>query len=503
MAGQKISLLPPANVLLPTDQIVVARSGVTLRLPGEALITKSQFTKLQSDLSFKAPLLSAEDLYTRCFQISSAAATWSYLSILTAFNDRTFLSNLSAQNTFIFNPISDAPKKSGDLLTWNGSEWTNGLGITAVINQLSGVKTLDITPVGALVLRASPIVPFGYFLCNGGSYSKLTYPDLFAVIGYTFGGSGNNFSVPNIAAVNGVYSYIKYTEVTGIEATSKFVTKADAAAFQTRAEAAALNATFIQKPAASEGQVLTYVGGQWVARSSSGGGGPAPGGVKTIDGRFYEGYDLENPTYIGVPDVEHFELHCNGFKMGEIIPGYDYTNFLTTGTPIKVRMPSFPGSNGTALNSIQRGALDIAFFTEGTENPLVLSRAINWAELPRSSGYTANASFPGQKMLSNTILRLQVLKSVGKFGTTSSIQTNLIGSSINIIFKRTSLLGYTVEINGYIPSTSYPDIRDKGTSFSLAGFIKTNFRVNNIGLATRNSSAQLTQYMVGDVSLMA
>ena len=37
----------------------------------------------------------------------------------------------------------------------------------------------------------------GWLLCNGASYSTTDYPDLFAVIGYTFGGSENNFNVPN------------------------------------------------------------------------------------------------------------------------------------------------------------------------------------------------------------------------------------------------------------------------------------------------------------------
>ena len=37
----------------------------------------------------------------------------------------------------------------------------------------------------------------GWLLCDGTSYSTTDYPNLFAVIGYTFGGSENNFRVPN------------------------------------------------------------------------------------------------------------------------------------------------------------------------------------------------------------------------------------------------------------------------------------------------------------------
>lgn len=34
-------------------------------------------------------------------------------------------------------------------------------------------------------------------LCDGTSYSTSLYPDLFAAIGYSFGGSGSNFNVPD------------------------------------------------------------------------------------------------------------------------------------------------------------------------------------------------------------------------------------------------------------------------------------------------------------------
>ena len=37
----------------------------------------------------------------------------------------------------------------------------------------------------------------GWLLCDGSSYSTTDYPDLFAVIQYTYGGSGDNFNVPN------------------------------------------------------------------------------------------------------------------------------------------------------------------------------------------------------------------------------------------------------------------------------------------------------------------
>ena len=56
-------------------------------------------------------------------------------------------------------------------------------------------------------LSAGTILPLGYSAdpssttwlpCNGQSVSKSTYPNLFNAIKYTYGGSGDNFNVPDL-----------------------------------------------------------------------------------------------------------------------------------------------------------------------------------------------------------------------------------------------------------------------------------------------------------------
>ena len=42
-------------------------------------------------------------------------------------------------------------------------------------------------------------LPSGWLWCDGSSYSKEAYPLLFAAIGYTYGGSGDTFKVPQMA----------------------------------------------------------------------------------------------------------------------------------------------------------------------------------------------------------------------------------------------------------------------------------------------------------------
>lgn len=54
-----------------------------------------------------------------------------------------------------------------------------------------------VIPTGTMVDYAGSSAPAGWLICNGGSYSTATYAALFAVLGYTYGGSGSSFNVPD------------------------------------------------------------------------------------------------------------------------------------------------------------------------------------------------------------------------------------------------------------------------------------------------------------------
>ncbi len=74
------------------------------------------------------------------------------------------------------------------------------------LNTRDGVLQQAIVPPGmALIRRGSLPAPAGYVLEDGASYPIDRYPALFAAIGYTYGGAGANFNVPN----NGSSSIIK------------------------------------------------------------------------------------------------------------------------------------------------------------------------------------------------------------------------------------------------------------------------------------------------------
>ena len=62
----------------------------------------------------------------------------------------------------------------------------------AFLTGIQGVNTGIVVPWG------SASIPSGFLLCDGTSVSTTTYAALFAVIGYTYGGSGANFNVPDL-----------------------------------------------------------------------------------------------------------------------------------------------------------------------------------------------------------------------------------------------------------------------------------------------------------------
>jgi len=79
----------------------------------------------------------------------------------------------------------------------------NGLGgFSAGIITASSVTDLSggylSTPPGTIIYHSTSTAPTGYLKANGASLSTTTYATLFAVIGYTYGGSGASFSLPDL-----------------------------------------------------------------------------------------------------------------------------------------------------------------------------------------------------------------------------------------------------------------------------------------------------------------
>ena len=82
--------------------------------------------------------------------------------------------------------------------TATGINVTGTVAATAVTGDGSGLTGLAGTPTGALLYFAASTAPTGFIKANGASLSTTTYADLFAIVAYTYGGSGASFTLPDL-----------------------------------------------------------------------------------------------------------------------------------------------------------------------------------------------------------------------------------------------------------------------------------------------------------------
>lgn len=61
-----------------------------------------------------------------------------------------------------------------------------------------GGSGVGVIPAGTINFYGGSSAPSDWLLCNGSEVSKNTYPTLFDAIGYTYGGGGNIFNLPDL-----------------------------------------------------------------------------------------------------------------------------------------------------------------------------------------------------------------------------------------------------------------------------------------------------------------
>lgn len=128
--------------------------------------------------------------------IGLSAGTYGYSQILDAIN--TTICSLSSDITSIEGDITsiegDITTIQGDITTIQGDITTIQGDITTIENNIT-----DSMPLGSMIMYPSATVPNSKWLrCEGQSLSTSIYADLFAVIGYSFGGAGLSFSLPDL-----------------------------------------------------------------------------------------------------------------------------------------------------------------------------------------------------------------------------------------------------------------------------------------------------------------
>lgn len=81
--------------------------------------------------------------------------------------------------------------------------WRAGTGSLRKMSRPTFFSQVPTVPVGAIFPFAGTIIPDGYLLCDGSEKQRVKYPDLFSVIGFTYGDPGlllglGTFKLPDL-----------------------------------------------------------------------------------------------------------------------------------------------------------------------------------------------------------------------------------------------------------------------------------------------------------------
>lgn len=218
MADIKLSIddLPPATTVYNADVFVIDQLG------SDGYTKKLTYQTLKTTLGNDAFVLRAGDTMTGALILNTSSPVSALQAASKGYVD-TFLSKSGGTMTgnLILNTSSptNALQATSKAYVQNNFLPISGIGTGVQGTGMTGFLTLcahptsafhaatkyyvdnrsgDGSPVGSIVYFAASAAPVGWFECNGSILDKDTYIDLFNVIGYTFGGSGNQFLLPDL-----------------------------------------------------------------------------------------------------------------------------------------------------------------------------------------------------------------------------------------------------------------------------------------------------------------
>ena len=127
---------------------------------------------------------------------------WNGTAWVSATPSSSTVSSFSAGTTGLTPSVSTsgAITLAGILAIANGGTGLSSIGANGTVLTSNGTAAswnAPATITGAIQMWPTGTAPTGYLLCNGASVSTTTYATLFGVVGYTFGGSGGSFLLPN------------------------------------------------------------------------------------------------------------------------------------------------------------------------------------------------------------------------------------------------------------------------------------------------------------------
>lgn len=217
MADIKLSIddLPPATTVYSADVFVIDQLG------GDGYTKKLTYNNLKATLS-NTFVLKAGDTMTGALILNTSSP----VSALQAASKGYVDTKVSKAGDTMTGPLvlnSNAPTAALHAASrgyvQNNFLPISGIGTGEQGTGMTGFLTLcahptsafhaatkfyvdnrsgDGSPVGSIVYFAASAAPVGWFACSGAALNTTIYQDLFNVIGYTFGGSGNTFNLPDL-----------------------------------------------------------------------------------------------------------------------------------------------------------------------------------------------------------------------------------------------------------------------------------------------------------------
>ena len=142
----------------------------------------------------------------------SSVSTLTSTNILSSnlVSTRATVSNLTATN-LTFNNLTDSIANiiinkidaDGTLSDDSDSNLATQKAIKTYVDVIasslqSAISGLNTVPTGSVFYVVMSSAPAGYLVCDGSLQSTTTYPALFAAIGYSYGGAGSTFRLPDL-----------------------------------------------------------------------------------------------------------------------------------------------------------------------------------------------------------------------------------------------------------------------------------------------------------------
>lgn len=218
MPDIKLSIddLPPATTVYNADVFVIDQLG------SDGYSKKLTYQILKNTLGADAFVLRLGDTMTGALILNTTTPSSPLQAAPKAYVD-TFLSKAGGTMTgnliLNTNAPANALQATSRAYVQNNFLPISGIGTGEQNTGMTGFLTLcahpvsafhaatkyyvdnrsgDGSPVGSIVYFAASAAPVGWFECNGTILNKTIYVDLFNVIGYSFGGSGNQFLLPDL-----------------------------------------------------------------------------------------------------------------------------------------------------------------------------------------------------------------------------------------------------------------------------------------------------------------